>query len=186
MKTKRNYWPLLFIGIFTFTFGMIVWTVTSAINTPVHEDESFLQTYHTVDGDFNKILASNKIFLKKYNFVLNINGRDFGLVTEDVFYSQRVLEKKSDHKDMLKKGSNQISINIFDKNDKIVNNALINFRVTKATNNKDDMNFNNESSKDKDFKSEVIIPIEGNWNITGTVEIDDGNKGYFYIKTNAI
>lgn len=180
---KRNYWPLLFIGIFLFTLMMIIWTVVSAINTPVNEDESFLKTYHTMDKNFNKIIESNELFKEKYDFKISINGKVFPLTTEDIFYSQRVLEKKSKHKDLFLKGKNIISINVFDK--KLNNvNTLITFRVTKSTNNKSDINFTNKISNQKSF--EFDIPIEGNWNITGAVETIDGNRGYFYIKTNVL
>ncbi|XPV82171.1 MAG: hypothetical protein ACNI22_16750 [Halarcobacter sp.] len=72
---KRNYWPLFFIGIFSFTFGMIVWTIYSAVNTPVHEDETFLKSYHELDEDFNDIVKSNQQFLSKYNFKIYINKK---------------------------------------------------------------------------------------------------------------
>jgi len=38
---KRNYWPLLFIAIFSFTLGMIIWTVMSAIKLPVMKMKVF-------------------------------------------------------------------------------------------------------------------------------------------------
>lgn len=176
---KRNYWPLLFIGIFTFTLGMIVWTITSAVKTPVHEDKTFLEKYQTVDDKFNEMLASNEAFKKKYDFKIFINNKEFGLTTQDIFYSQRVLEKKSVHKKLLRKGENDISIRLYDKSGTQINDSSVNFRVTKATNNKEDMDFNA-------FDVKVIIPIQGNWNITGTIQTKDGSKGYFYIKTNAI
>jgi len=176
---KRNYWPLLFIGIFTFTLGMIIWTISSAVKTPVHEDKTFLEKYQTIDDKFNEMLASNEYFKKKYNFKIFINKREFGLTTQDIFYSQRVLEKKSQHKNLLKKGENQFSIKLFDKNDNEIKDSVVKFRVTKSTNNKEDMDFNQ-------FDEIVNIPIQGNWNITGTIETVDGDKGYFYIKTNAI
>ena len=74
---KRNLWPLLFIAIFGFTFSMIVWTVTSAINTPVHEDKSFLSSYHNLDDGYNDIVDSNEDFSKKYNSEIIINGHSF-------------------------------------------------------------------------------------------------------------
>ncbi len=72
-----------------------------------------------------------------------------------------------------------MSIKLFDKNDNEIKDSVVKFRVTKSTNNKEDMDFNK-------FDEIVNIPIQGNWNITGTIETVDGDKGYFYIKTNAI
>ncbi len=158
----------------------------SAVKTPVHEDKTFLEKYQQVDDNFNKMLTSNDNFKKKYNFSISINGKAFDLTTEDIFYSQRVLEKRSLHKDLLKKGENKIIITLEDKQKNRIKDATIAFRVTKATNNKSDMDFSNSENQSDSFSSLVNIPIQGNWNITGTVETKDGNKGYFYIKTNAL
>lgn len=184
MSKKRNYWPLLFIAIFTFTLGMIIYTVVSAIKTPVNEDKTFLQSYHKIDANFNKIMEANDSFVKKYDFVIYINDKSFPLSTQDLFYSQRVLEKKPLHQNLLKKGVNFFRIEVKDKISKQNISFDLNFRVTKATNNTSDMDFSEKNVKK--YKTEVNIPIEGNWNITGKVQIKDKNIGSFYIKTNAI
>ena len=177
---KRNYWPLLFIFLFSFGLCLIIWTIVSAVNTPVHEDRTFLEKYQQVDDKFNDMLASNDEFRKKYDFTIKINDREFGLTAEDIFYSQRVLEKKSPHKNLFRKGDgNTIVVTLKDKEGNEIKDAVLKFRVTKATNSKSDMDYNEYSVK-------VNIPIQGNWNVTGTIETKDGNKGYFYIKTNAI
>ncbi|WP_419763818.1 MAG: hypothetical protein ACNI28_08430 [Arcobacter sp.] len=182
---KRNYWPLLFIGIFSFTFAMIVWTIVSAVNTPVHEDKSFLSSYHNVDGDYNDIVFSNEKFSKKYNIKTKINEKVFdGLLISDVFLSQRVIGDKSSHKDIFKKGSNRITFEISDKNGLKIDNVDINFKVTRSTNSYSDIDISNVENKTNTFVFD--LEKEGNWNITGTIEISDGEKGYFYIKSNAI
>lgn len=181
---KRNYWPLLFIGIFGFTFAMIVWTIVSAVNTPVHEDKSFLSTYHNIDGGYNDIVDSNKRFSKKYNIKIKINEKVFdGLLISDIFLSQRVIDNKSMHKDIFKKGSNNVSFEISDKAGLKIDNAKINFKVTRATNSYSDIDITNDENKNHAFVFELAK--EGNWNITGTIDTNDGEKGYFYIKSNA-
>lgn len=184
MKKNRNYWPLLFISIFVFTIGMIIWTIYSAVKVPVNEDETFLQRYHNLDESFNEYIASNKTFEEKYNFHIIINGKSLGLITQDIYYSQRVLEKKSKHKDIFRKGDNKISFKITNKANLLQNDLKINFRVTRATNNKMDMDF--DSSNMENNSAKFNIDIEGNWNITGTVETKDENKAYFYIKSNTL
>ena len=81
---KRNYWPLFFIGIFGFTFAMIIWTIKSAVSLPVVEDKSFMKKYQDVDDHFNEMMDSNKLFLSKYDFELTLNGKVFPLTTEDI------------------------------------------------------------------------------------------------------
>ncbi len=182
---KRNFWPLLFIGIFTFTFAMIVWTIVSAVNTPVHEDKSFLSTYQNVDVAYNNIVASNEKFSKKYNIKMKINEKEFDhLIISDIFLSQRVIDKKSVHKDIFIKGSNDISFEISDKTALKVENAKINFKVTRATNSYSDIDISNSENNNYTFSFE--LEKEGNWNVTGTIDTSDGEKGYFYIKSNAI
>ena len=81
---KRNYWPLLFIGIFTFTLGMIIWTIKSAVSVPVIEDNSFMKKYQDVEEHYNEMMDSNVLFRSKYNFDFFINDKQFALTTEDI------------------------------------------------------------------------------------------------------
>ena len=184
---KRNYWPLLFIGIFSFTLGMIIWTVMSAIKLPVNEDESFLKSYQDVDANYNTIMISNQVFLKKYDFSLDVNDKNFGLTTEDIKFSQRVLEKKSEHKNILKFGLNNILLIVRDKNTNEKKSVNIALKVTKSISNKSDILLKNENFKnnENEYTTTFEISDKNNWNITGTFEVD-GITGSIFIKTNAI
>ncbi|NLN12757.1 MAG: hypothetical protein GX169_00780, partial [Arcobacter skirrowii] len=86
---KRNYWPLFFIGIFSFVFSMIIWTVTQALKAPVIEDKSFINKYQYVDENYNSIMESNMRFLNKYTLNLDLNGTRFPLTTDDIKFGQR-------------------------------------------------------------------------------------------------
>ena len=112
---KRNYWPLLFIGIFSFTLGMIIWTIKSAISVPVIEDHSFMKKYQDVEESYNDMMDSNVLFRSKFNFELFINDKQFALSTEDIKYSQRVIEKFSVNKNSLKVGKNSLKLTVSDK-----------------------------------------------------------------------
>jgi hypothetical protein len=180
---KRNYWPLFFIGIFSFVFCMIIWTIYSAVNTPVHEDKTFLKSYHDLDKEYNDIVKSNNEFLTKYDFVITINEKDFELIFNDMFLSQRVIEEKSKHKDVFKVGSNIIVVQIKDKaTGKIINDVKMEFSVYKPTNDNNNIEFNNEN---KNSKFEFELPLKGNWNISGVFKIKN-DTGYFFVKSNAI
>lgn len=184
---KRNYWPLLFIGIFSFTFSMIVWTVKSAVAAPVIEDKSFMKKYQDVDSDYNSIMTSNDKFNSKYDFELNVNENKFSLTTEDIKFSQRVIEKNSQHKNVLKVGSNSIKVAITDKITKLKKDVIIELTISKASSNDGELVLRNENFHDidKTFNSTFGIKDENNWIITGSFTVDD-TKGYIYIKTNAI
>ena len=183
----RIYWPLFFIGIFSFVFSMIIWTIMSATSVPIIEDKSFMKKYQDVDEHYNEMMDSNKLFLSKYDFELIINDKKFPLSTEDIKYSQRVIEKISLHKNSLKIGQNSIKITVLDKitqNKKDVNIELV---VSKAIANDADLILKNENfeNKDKVYNSTFELKEENNWIITGSF-IVDGITGYIYIKTNAI
>lgn len=183
---KRNYWPLFFIGIFSFVFGMIIWTIKSASSVPVNPDKSFLKTYQEVDEDYNNMITSNKIFLDKYELEFYINNKKVELSTDDIMYSQRVLEKISKHKDLLVVGDNEFKASVINKNNnqkELVDFALI---VTKSSSNNDDIVFNTNSFENNNevYTSKFNITEENNWNITGSFKIND-DIGYIFIKTNA-
>ena len=184
---NRNYWPLLFISIFTFTLGMIIWTIMSAVKMPVSDDKSFLRSYQDVDANYNTIIISNQVFLSKYDFNLKINEKDFDLTTEDIMYSQRVLEKKSKHKNLFNYGSNDISLVITDKNTKEKKSVNIVLKITMSSSNDFDILMKNENFKNinNEYISKFEINDRNNWNITGTFEVD-GITGSIFIKTNAI
>uniref|UniRef100_UPI0040475AB8 hypothetical protein n=1 Tax=Aliarcobacter sp. TaxID=2321116 RepID=UPI0040475AB8 len=184
---KRNYWPLLFIGIFSFVFSMIVWTVKSAISVPVIEDRSFMKKYQDVDEHYNDIMNSNVAFLSKYNFELIINDKTFGLTTDDIKLAQRVIEKYSKHKDILKVGQNDIKIIVTDKITNEKKDINIEMIVSKSISADSDMILNNDNfiSNDKIFGSTFELKEESNWIITGSFKVDS-STGYIYIKTNAL
>ena len=184
---KRNYWPLFFIGIFGFTFAMIIWTIKSAVSIPVIEDKSFMKKYQDVDDHFNEMMDSNKLFLSKYNFELTLNGKVFPLTTEDIKYSQRVIEKISEHKDILKVGQNDMKIIISDKITKEKKDATIELVITKVMSNESDIILRNENFQNSNGVNNSTFELKeaNNWIITGSFTVD-GIIGYIYIKTNAI
>ena len=184
---KRNYWPLFFIGIFGFTFAMIIWTIKSAVSVPVVEDKSFMKKYQDVDDHFNEMMDSNKLFLSKYDFELTLNGKVFPLTTEDIKYSQRVIEKISQHKDILKVGNNDMKIIISDKITKNKKDATIELVITKVMSNESDIILRNENFQNSNGVNNSTFELKeaNNWIITGSFTVD-GIIGYIYIKTNAI
>lgn len=183
---KRNYWPLLFISIFSFTLYMIIWTIYNSTQSPVYQDQSFLNSYQNVDGNFNEIAFSNQNFLEKYDFELKVNEQTFDLSYEDIFYSQRVIEAKSEHKNALKTQNNELVITIKDKLTKqVIDNAKISVRVMVPTNNYNDLDLENFEFLNNTYSTTFSLPNKGNFNITGVISINN-DKGYIFLKTNAI
>jgi hypothetical protein len=184
---KFNVWPIFFIGLFSFGLGMVIWTVYNAGKLTIQEDQTFLNTYRNVDDNFNAIAQSNVDFLQNYEFELNINNNTFPLSYEDAFYSQRVIQKKSLHKNVLKhEGENTIAVIVKDKiSNEVIENVQIALRITSATDNKKDIDLDAFDFKNNQHQTQFNIPNQGNWNITGVITTND-HKGYFLIKTNAM
>jgi hypothetical protein len=183
---KRNYWPLFFIGIFSFVFSMIIWTIVKTSQANLDEDESFLKSYQEVDDSYNNYMTSNKIFNEKYDLLLSINGKVFPLTIEDIMYSQRVLEKKSKHKNLFKLGSNELSVYILDKETNEKKETTIELKITKSNVSLGEFILRNEDFDNQNniYKTNFKINEENNWNITGSFKIGK-DMGYIYIKTNA-
>ena len=183
---KRNYWPLYFIAIFAFTVYMIIWTIYKATQAPVVEDRSFMQKYQYVDENYNNIMTSNINFLEKYSLELDLNGKIFPLTTEDIKYGQRVIEKYSNHKDVLKVGENSLKISVLNKITKEIVPINIDLLITKTKSDDSNMNLKDENfTKDKNiYTNKFRLNEETNWIITGSFKVED-ETGFIFIKTNA-
>lgn len=183
---KRNYWPLFFIGIFSLTFSMIIWTIVSSTKIQIIEDRSFLKKYQEVDEHFNDIMSSNEKFSQKYDLEFIVNSKKFDLTTQDIMYSQRVLEKISKHKNLLKLGSNDFRVVVINKKTQEKETINISLKVTKSNSDKSDLILTNLDFKNTNNEYQTVFKIdeENNWNITGSFEVN-GDTGYIYIKTNA-
>ena len=183
---KRNYWPLYFIAIFAFTVYMIIWTIYKAMQAPVVEDRSFMQKYQYVDENYNNIMTSNINFLEKYSLELELNGKIFPLTTEDIRYGQRVIEKYSNHKDVLKVGENSLKILVLNKTTKEIIPLSIDLLITKTMSDDSNVNLKDENFiKDKNiYTTNFSLNEETNWIITGSFKVED-ETGFIFIKTNA-
>ena len=183
---KRNYWPLYIIAIFAFTVYMIIWTIYKATQVPVVEDRSFMQKYQYVDENYNNIMTSNINFLEKYSLELDLNGKIFPLTTEDIKYGQRVIEKYSNHKDVLKVGENSLKISVLNKITKEIVPINIDLLITKTMSDDSNLNLKDENfTKDKNiYTTNFSLNEETNWIITGSFKVED-ETGFIFIKTNA-
>lgn len=183
---KRNYWPLFFIGLFSFVFSMIIWTIYKSVQVPIVEDKSFMKKYQYVDENYNNMINSNIDFLNKYDFQLEINGKVFPLTTDDIKYGQRVIEKYSNHKDNLKLGNNELKVIVSDKKNNQKLATDIDLVVTKSMS--DDANVNLKNSNFTNVENTYTTNFElkepTNWIITGSFKVED-NIGFIFIKTNA-
>ncbi len=181
---KYHFWLIFFFIIFGFTFGMIIWTIKSAVDTPVYEDKSFLNSYHNIDNNFNQMMAQNRKFNQLYDVEVKLNENRMSMDIKDAFLGQRSLEKHSSHQNMIKVGENTLAIAILDKEtQKPISDANITFQVTRAIVDKYDIDLNNFIYENGVYKTTAKINKEGNWNVQGQIKIAK-DIGYFYIKTN--
>jgi len=179
---KYHFWLAFFFFIFGITFSMIVWTVKSAVNTPVYEDKSFMTSYQDVDENFNKMVISNAKFNAKYQTKVTINNRTVGMDFSDLRYGQRSLEKKSHNQNILNVGDNSLTISVFDKSNKPLSNAKIEFQITRPIQDMYDINLDSFKFENDIYSTKAKIEKTGNWNIIGKITVGE-DIGYLYIKT---
>jgi len=181
---KYHLWLLFFFFIFGYTFSLIIWTIKSAVDTPVYEDRSFMKKYQDVDDNYNKMVIANAKFNAKYETKVTVNSRIVGMNFSDIRYGQRSLEKYSKNQEMLLLGDNSLSLEIVDKKSKTpVSDANISFQVTRPIKNDHDINLNSFNYDSGKYTTDNIkLELKGYWNIIGKVTIGS-DVGYLYIKT---
>jgi len=181
---KYHFWLAFFFFIFGITFAMIIWTVKSAVNTPVYEDRSFMTSYQDVDENYNQMLISNAKFNAKYSCNVKINSKIVAMELSDLLYGQRSLKKMSKNQKLLTLGKNKISLKILDKKTaKVITNAKIEFQITRAIEDMLDVDLNKFKFTNGIYFTFANITKNGYWNIIGRVTIGD-DTGYIYIKTS--
>ena len=181
---KYHFWLLFFFVIFFYTFGMIIWTIKSAVDTPVYEDRSFMEKYQDVDDNYNNMFISNVKFNARYETKVVINNRTVGMDFSDMQFGQRSLEKHSKNQNMLTLGDNSLSLEIIDKKSNApVPNATISFQITRPIKNDSNIDLNDFAYSDGKYTTSVIkLDLKGYWNIIGKVIVGE-DTGYLYIKT---
>jgi len=180
---RKEYVYALFILKFFLGIGLIWWTISMTLTSDVGKDDdnAFLSNYHDVDRDFNNIAKQNIAFEKKYNIKFIFNSEEIiGLSYQDVFLSQRAIQLRKDRKDIVNIGQNKFTVLVQTKDGKVINNNDIEILLTKNTTHDYDVKLHYKNESTKEFKVDSI----GYWNITGTINVN-GDKGFFYIKTNA-
>ncbi len=180
---RKEYVYALFVLKFLLGIGLIYWTIATTMKSDVGQDDdnAFLTTYHDVDRNYNNMMQSNKIFSSKYNVKFLFNNEEIvGLSIEDVFLAQRSIQARKDRKDMVNVGENKFTVSVQDKDGQEITNKIVKILVTKNTTHAEDVKIEFQNEDTKEFQIHSI----GYWNITGTVEVE-GDKGFFYIKTNA-
>ena len=180
---RKEYVYALFTLKFLLGIALIYWTVATTMKSDVGKDadNAFLTTYHEVDKNYNDMVKLNYYFNNKYNVKFVFNGQEIsGVSLEDVFLAQRSIQARTERKDMINVGDNKFTIVVQDKDGKEIANKAVHLVVTKNTTHAEDVKLEFQNEDTKEFK----INSKGYWNITGTIDIQ-GDKGFFYIKTNA-
>lgn len=183
--SKRTLYAI-FIGKFLFSITLIAWTIFMTLGAGVGKDNdnTFMEYYHDVDANFNKIMASNDRFSAKYDVEIKINDYILNnLAYSDIYLSQRVINDRKEKKNILSTAKNNISITVKDKTthqviDKINAKVLFTMPSTHEFNKELDLPKSNEIKT-------VALDKKSYWNIMGSIQIGD-EIGKFYLKTNAI
>jgi hypothetical protein len=183
MSKRTTY--LIFIAKFFFSISLIFWTIKITLTAGVgtDNDNSFLSTYRDISDNYNNIIENNNKFNEKYTTLIKINNEKINeLSYSDIYLGQRSVKKRETNKNILTNGSNNIYIEIRDKNtNEIIKDINTSIVFTKPSTHKNDVKIAIKNSNEN-----INFNLKGKsyWNIMGVINIDK-NEGYFFIKTNS-
>ena len=144
---KSNFWPLIIVVVFLpFTAGIIATVVISQDN-PVSMDNRFLSNYHTVDKNYNDLMAKQSQFEKDFNA---------SFVTTSFH-----------------EGANELVLHLAARDGGSVDNAKIEALLTRPHTDAMDQNLTFKSAGDGMYKTTVTIPAAGRWQVKAKVLIGD-------------
>jgi len=169
-KTQNTLWFLFVMGILLFGIGMIIWTVVKSISAPVHESNNFMLKYQTTDMTINQIVELQQAFDTNYTIEL----QDVQEVELPVKY-QNVHAKRSLQKPIgLTSGENSFRYEITRKDGSIVQDAQVDFLLTRPHIRTDDSLENNVSFRDNLYVTKPLnITKEGRYTLLLKVTIDE-------------
>lgn len=168
-KAQNIFWFLFVMGILLFGIAMIIWTVKKSISAPVHEANNFMLKYQTADMTINDIVKLQKAFDAKYTIELkNVKEAKLPVKYQNV-HAKRSLQKPIEIKD----GENSFSYEITKKDGSIVQNAQVDFLLTRPHIRTDDTLENNVSFANNLYVTKPInIENEGRYTLLLKVTID--------------
>ena len=150
---SAKIWPIAIASAITMVFGFGVTTIIVTSNSPVEKSDAYMQDYHVVDANANKMILSKLSFDKKYN----ISYLPKGLSQTDT-----VVEYK-----------------ITDKANNPVNNAKIKILITRPDKNEFDVNMDKPKISNGIYTFDNIkLQKRGRWNIIAKIDIGKEHRYY--------
>jgi hypothetical protein len=167
-KTENTLWFIFVMGILLFGIIMIVWTVKKSISAPVHESNNFMLKYQIADMTINEIVELKRAFDEKYSIELK-NVQVIELPTK----YQNVHAKRSLQKPIkLKDGENSFNYEIKHKDGSIIQDAQVDFLLTRPHIRTDDNLENNVSFVNNLYITQPLnISKEGRYTLVLKVTI---------------
>lgn len=168
-KTQNVLWFVFVMGILAFGIIMIIWTISKSISAPVHESNNYMLKYQTADMTINEIVELQRAFDKKYTIELqNVQEVELPVKYQNV-HAKRSLQKPIG----LINGENSFSYKITQKDGSIVQNAQVDFLLTRPHIRTDDTLENNVSFANNLYTTKPLnINKEGRYTLLLKVTID--------------
>jgi hypothetical protein len=168
-KTQNILWFIFVMGILLFGIAMIVWTVTKSVSAPVHESNNFMLKYQTADMTINEIVELQRAFDEKYTIQLkNVQEVELPVKYQNV-HAKRSLQKPIG----LNNGENSFSYEITTKDGVIIQDAQVDFLLTRPHIRTDDTLENNVSFTNNLYTTKPLnIDKEGRYTLLLKVTID--------------
>ncbi len=132
-NSEKSYWPHMIVGFLGIGIMLGYWTVTSAINMPVNESNSFQTKYQQADMHINEIIEAQQRFDSKYRVVPKA-------FKESTFKPNEFL-KRSHGKIIALDKKNRLQYQVETLSGSPVNDANVTFLLTRPHTVADDQKF---------------------------------------------
>jgi hypothetical protein len=153
---EKSYWPHMILGFLLVGVTLGYWTVKSATSIPVQESNEYMMKYQQADMNINEILAKKKAFEKKYK--INIADIEMLPVKKNETQHRQLKEQVK-----LKRGENNFTYTITDKNTMPVPDANVSFLLTRPHTKTDDLMIETIPFADGKYRVKVSIKKPGRY-----------------------
>lgn len=166
-NNKKTYWPHMIVGFLILGFTLSYWTVKSASNIPVQEDDDYMMRYQQADININEILKHKRDFDNVYSIELeNVET----MVMTDNVHSNRAQPNPV----KLTQGANSFRYSVKDKNGVEAKDANVTFVLTRPHTKVDDQVFENVAFYNGAYTTpSVEITKPGRYMLQLRVQIED-------------
>ncbi len=157
-KERKNYWPQAVVGILIAIFVLIGWTIAKTAEMPVHEENSYMSKYQSVDLQSDRLVNQSKAFLKEYDIRI-VSEHENVLMQKDMY-------KKRNRYTNIIDPNKPIKLQVVTTGGEVVEDAKLEVLLSRPTTRTSDMMVEHISKEDGTFTlGKLNIDKKGRWQL---------------------